>query len=249
MKELINKAIVGILLVAIAVLTGCTSVSTVHVFGKYLTEQEKQKISRVLQLKEYQVEVNDLAFPDAINSDAVVYSPMHSNPEQVRALLDLVAGELNSKAELLYIRSDQHSYTKDNIGLYLFGQAGGKAKRDGRDESISFASPYSASHCASLVFAELILAPKQTFELITVDSATADEVSRKGRWQRDAQQLHLYAETNNEKSQGDLLAVFDVEYLNAQTIADGLRKSILLTPVEGQADIDQCRFSYSIILR
>jgi hypothetical protein len=234
-----SLAVAGLVAVATVAIAGCTTTSTVHVFGKYLTGHEKQKVSEVLRQRDYEVEINHLDFPDAINSDAVIYSPMHSKPAQVEALMALVIGELNAKAQLLFIRSDQHSYNKDNIGLYLFGQAGGKPKRD---ERINFTSPYSASHCHSLIFAEVILAPDHTFELITIADSTADEVLRKGRWQRQNQQLSLFA---NDK----LIAIFDVQYTSAQTIVDGLRKSILLSPIEGQAAIDQCRFSYSIVLR
>lgn len=218
--------------------TGCASGSKIHLFAKYLTDQEAQKVTEMLQAQEYQVVVNKLSFPDVVTSDTVIYSPMHSNPDDIRTLLSLVTEQLSTKADLIYIRSQKHSFTKNNVGLYLFGQAGGKPKRD---ESIAFASPYSATQCESLIFAELILAADNTFELITVANQDANEVSVNGQWQRKGQYLELYIEQV-------LTAGFYIEYLS-ETVSDGLRKSISLTPSEGQPTIDQCRFNYSVILK
>lgn len=234
-----NLLIKILLLLSLFGLGGCSSTSTVHVFAKYLNDDELNKVQTLLADSRYDVEVNRHEFPESVTSSTVIYSPMHSNPDEVTELLGLVAQSVGKKAELLYIRSENHSYTKDNVGLYLIGI-------DGRNSitvptEVAFASPYSAVRCKSLAFAELVLKQDHQFELFTSAATDDDEKVTKGQWYRDKQNNRLELWLH-----GNIIGLFDINYTKDQ-LDVGLRKGIRLTPVTGEPDIDHCIFDYSIV--
>lgn len=70
-----------LLLLFVLALSGCSSTSTVHIFAKHLSEDELNKVQTTLKKNEYEVTVNHYDFPDSVKSSAIIYSPMHSDPE------------------------------------------------------------------------------------------------------------------------------------------------------------------------
>ena len=99
-------------------LQGCSQ-TQVHLYAKYLSEAEINRVSTQLEKDNFQVDVNQLTFPDSIGKNSLVYSLML--PEQSE--LTRLSQSANKLGYLIEnevpLFSNNHSFTHDSIGLFL----------------------------------------------------------------------------------------------------------------------------------
>ncbi len=242
MESLWNKP-VGLLLMLLgfSLLGGCASTSTVHVFAKYLNDEEVTQVKQALEQSDYKVVINHYEFPTSVERSAVIYSPMHSNPKRVETLMALVDKRLGRKTDLIYLKSENHSYTKDNIGLYLFGDNQSRQSLLQREGIIAAGLDYtySAQGCQTLAFGELTLELDGHFTLITA-AENAPEQSQTGQWMVEKDYLVL-------KTQHRVLAGFIVSR-SEQQAGTTIRQFIRLKPRGDMPHIDHCGFDYVVNL-
>ncbi|WP_448212729.1 hypothetical protein [Colwellia sp. MEBiC06753] len=107
----------GVLLLLMFLLNGC-STTTVHLYGKYLTNEQQQQVITLLANEDVVVEVNHLDFPELIHSSAIIYSPFVANPNVVSN----VKTALEPNWPINYIsalKEGHHWFQQDTLGLFL----------------------------------------------------------------------------------------------------------------------------------
>lgn len=90
-----------------------------HLYGKYLSEPEVERISRLLQEGEFLIDVNYLSFPESITRNSLVYSLMLKEPSELTRLTKVALNlgyHIHQEVPLL---SHNHAFPHDFIGLFL----------------------------------------------------------------------------------------------------------------------------------
>ncbi|MDO6428283.1 hypothetical protein Q4489_14780 [Thalassotalea sp. 1_MG-2023] len=98
---------------------GCSSPSTVHLYGKFLKQAEIDKIKNSLTQAEMLVEVNRLPFPNTIGDNTLIYAPSKGSKQQAEKVMNLLnqLGIVIDNTGL--ILASNHSFSANNMGLYI----------------------------------------------------------------------------------------------------------------------------------
>lgn len=109
-----------IFIVSILFLTaGCSSQSTVHLYGKYLEKAEIKKIKDTLTQAEMLVEVNRLSFPNTIGDNTLIYAPSRGSKQQAERVIMLLTKLGFAIDNTGLILASNHSFSANNMGLYI----------------------------------------------------------------------------------------------------------------------------------
>lgn len=99
-------------------LVGCSQ-STVHLNNRYLNEQQTTQIVQIIEQSGAKIKLNQHPFPQRVNSNTLIYSPMHRQPDLVNQLQRrLISNGWNIPSTIIMVESNQW-FTKSNIGLFL----------------------------------------------------------------------------------------------------------------------------------
>lgn len=99
-------------------LVGCSQ-STVHLNNRYLNEQQTTQIVQIIEQNGAKAKLNQHPFPQRVSSNALIYSPMHRQPDLVNQLQRaLTSNGWNIPSTIILVESNQW-FTKSNIGLFL----------------------------------------------------------------------------------------------------------------------------------
>lgn len=115
-------------LVLIVCCTACSS-TTVHLYAKYLTADETQRLVKGLS-DSFNVQVNTLDIPNNIEQSTMIYSPLMANKKDVDGLETTLA-QLNwPEVDKVTLFQSNHWYTKNTIGVMLLPEkySGNKAR-------------------------------------------------------------------------------------------------------------------------
>lgn len=155
-------------------LAGCTN-TKVHLYTKYLSEEETYKITKELEKNKFTVIANKLSVPENINASTVIYAPFSVNMDHVNIALDTL-----SKLGWTGIQSENfvkgnHWYKKNNFGLILIPE--GLIKGDFQlTEELS--QRYVGTDCETYVEIEL-----NSNNIYTVKYKDGSKViTKKGSW-------------------------------------------------------------------
>ncbi|WP_226990266.1 hypothetical protein [Paraglaciecola mesophila] len=99
-------------------LQGCSH-TQVHLYAKYLSESEVNRISKQLKKDDFDVDVNQLTFPNSISRNSLVYSLMLPEQSELSRLTQSAAKLGYSVESEVPLFSNNHSFTHDSIGLFL----------------------------------------------------------------------------------------------------------------------------------
>lgn len=101
-----------------SVLFACSS-TKVHLYTRYLSEQEASDITEKLEIHNFEVIANTLAYPDEIVQSTLLYSPFVQGENNLNVLintLDELGWTIPNVQPLLV---GNHYYTKNSVGLLL----------------------------------------------------------------------------------------------------------------------------------
>ncbi len=103
-----------------SLLAACSS-PTVYLYAKHLTPKEQTKITNALKNKGYNVEINQLKFPQNINSTSILYSPMLSKQgyESLNQLISLAESLDIPVISTELMRSGNHSVSSDGFAFFV----------------------------------------------------------------------------------------------------------------------------------
>ncbi|KZN32927.1 hypothetical protein [Pseudoalteromonas luteoviolacea] len=101
-------------------LLGCTHTTTVHVFGKYLPDNELSKLQSALNEQGFEVETNSLDFPTSISQNTILHSLMLRDSSALESVKSIAMEHGFKIADIQGLKEGNHWYTKDAIAIYPF---------------------------------------------------------------------------------------------------------------------------------
>ena len=104
--------------------TGCAQRTTVHVYGKYLSEDSTQALGQALEERDFDVAFNDFYFPTSITGNTIMYSMLLADPDSLEEIAD-ISSALGFPVERKQgMTEGNHWYTKNAVALFLFPAGG-----------------------------------------------------------------------------------------------------------------------------
>lgn len=107
-----------IIIAFFTLLAGC-SATTVHIYGKYLSETQQKEIIEIVKEQGLQAELNTLNFPASVRHSSIVYSPMMNDTKSIEALIPSLERSGWSILSSTALFTENHWFQKDTIGLFV----------------------------------------------------------------------------------------------------------------------------------
>jgi len=165
----------SVILLSITLLA-CSS-TEVHLYSRYLSDTEVEKIRTKLEESNFKVVTNTLAFPETINQSTLLYSPFIKGVET----LDLLTNSLSNIDWIIpnveALVSGNHWYSKNSIGLFLLPEG---MKQKDRIAIQDIPNNFESRNCDTLV--NLHLNKNNTYRLSFTDSINERTDHLKGSW-------------------------------------------------------------------
>ena len=99
--------------------TACSTTTEVQLFTQYLSGEEQDSITKLLQQNDFQVVPNSVEVPDGLHQTSLIYSPLNNNIDQVNRLIDILADSSFGMPALELTGKENHYYGRRTVGLYI----------------------------------------------------------------------------------------------------------------------------------
>ena len=229
--------IVGLITLLVS---GCTMQPRVHLFTANINDQETLPVVQTLTNNNYDVIENSHVFPKEVISDTIVFSIGSISTQHISKITSLIENLLGTKLNISYFGTGKHSFTKNNVGLYLFGE---HPEKTPKTESISFLNEFAATQCDNIGYAYLTFFKGGEYELImgTDDANKTIQNSYNGIWTKETSAITLFQDN-------EALTSFRLTKIDEAT-KYGLKKGWILEPNKNHGFIDNCTFEFTVILQ
>ena len=220
-------------------LGGCQS-PQVHLFNRHLSAEESTALHQTLEQQGFDVHLNALPLPDDMQQSTLMFSPMLKNYGDVTRLIELLESSGFPIAGANILSNNNHSYTGDNIGVYLLPPG---AIRQAPDNAIALINEFSGKSCdsgdASL---QLRANGHYRFELSVWDEQQQDYRSqtRQGVWRQQDELLLM------ESQDGRIQAFAIVE--GTRQLPEGRLRTLNLLARPSNSGMDGCNFTIGLHL-
>ena len=230
-----------LLLLLCFLLVSCAT-TQVHLFTESLSEEETIEISRRLELQGYKVSLNTLPIPPGITKSTLVYSPLNKRIADIEHLLDIISDDDYGSPEIALVGLENHFYTRNNVGLYLFES--GQRKQDLSESELRRYALEYYGHCKT-GDSTLALKPDGSLKLdgYIWEEATQKEVtfSVEGTWMVSDKKILLTLNGNSP-------VAFSIQPSQGKNKHEQHYKSITLLRDENTDFYDDCDFVYTVMV-
>jgi hypothetical protein len=167
--------LLSILIFSITLLA-CSS-TEVHLYTRYLSDTEIEKISLKLDESNFKVVTNTHSFPEEIQQSTLLYSPFIKGEKTLDVLINSLSdmGWAISNVEALV--SGNHWYSQDSVGLFLLPEG---VKQKDKIANQDLANDYESQNCDTLV--NLRLNKDNTYQLSFTNKNKERTDHLKGSW-------------------------------------------------------------------
>jgi hypothetical protein len=157
-------------------LFACSS-TEVHLYTRYLSDTEIEKISLKLDDSNFKVVTNTHSFPEEIQQSTLLYSPFIKGEKTLDVLISSLSdmGWAISNVEALV--SGNHWYSQDSVGLFLLPEG---VKQKDKIANQDLANDYESRNCDTLV--NLRLNKDNTYLLYFTNKSKVRTDHLKGSW-------------------------------------------------------------------
>lgn len=238
-----------VLAVVVLLLTACTSKTNVHLYAKYLTQEQTNEIVQTIDESIYLVKVNQQEFPADINDNAIVYAPSANSKERLSSLIEVLSASGYSVSNASLLMANNHSFTANNVGVFVVPK--GTVVTRLQDQNFEFKLPtineYGGIDCPHATVLYLKGSNEFVLEVNEWSNAKEDYIQQffEGRWELTKDSvLELYGDQWNRP------ITFERKLFERKEI-DGSSKGIKFVPLlnDGLSTIQQnLNCSYSISL-
>jgi hypothetical protein len=168
--KLLSIIILSITLVA------CSS-TEVHLYTRYLSDTEIEKISSKLDESNFKVVPNTLSFPDNIYQSTLIYSPFIKGDKTLDTLINSLSEVGWSIPIVEALVSGNHWYSKDSVGLFLLHEG---VKQKDKIANQDLANDYESRNCGTIV--SISLNKNNTYQLSFTNKTNERTDHLKGSW-------------------------------------------------------------------
>ena len=222
--KLLSSIILSITLVA------CSS-TEVHLYTRYLSDIEIEKISSKLEESNFKVVPNTLSFPENIYQSTMIYSPFIKGEKTLDTLIQSLFDVGWSIPNVEALVSGNHWYSKDSVGLFLLPEG---VKQTDKIANQDLANDYESRHCDTTVI--IRLNKNNTYQLSFTNKINERTDHLKGSWE-----IRSYPYVELTSFNERWWFYFEIEQ---KIVSDEISKIeiIELKPVESYSFFPNCSF-------
>jgi len=203
-------------------ITACSSKLHVRLFTDNLSEKDLAQIEKKFKSSNVLFSLSNTEIPKSITDNSILYTPSIDSNQKIYHIIDLLGSAGFDISWTTILRVENHSFTADNMGLYLFSDG---LTRELNEKSSVELNEYSSVECGS----NLSLNDDLTFNVIfdIWDAGLEDyrEISVTGEWRaKGAADFEL----NSESWQTKLLFK---KRINIESRPEGNLKTVSLEPI------------------
>jgi hypothetical protein len=221
-----------LIIILLVLLAGCTN-TKVHLYTKYLSEEETQKVTKELEKKRFTVIKNTLSIPGNVDESSVIYSPFLINRDHLSTALDALSKLGWTGIRLENFVKGNHWYGKNNFGLILLPKGLVKSELKINDE---LSQRYVGTDCDAQV--EIELHSNNIYRIKYKDGSKM--ITKNGSWKVSG---YPYLELSNED--GFLPMYFQAVKKTEQDLI-GKINIIEIKPVQNYQIFSNCKFSHGV---
>jgi hypothetical protein len=167
----------SIIILLLILFTFACSSTKVILNVRYLEEDETLAIKEKLEEVGYTVETNTFYFPKSVDRSTIIYSLFVKDINAVDILLNELSALGWDIKSVRPMMSDNHSFKKDSIGVYLIPD---DVQPQARTEERDLVNEYSSRNCE--FDAHISLSKDNTFEINIAEEENREHILIKGIW-------------------------------------------------------------------
>lgn len=221
-----------LIIIALVLLAGCTN-TQVHLYTKYLSEEETQKVTKELESKRFTVIKNTLSIPDSVNESSVIYSPFLINIDHLSSALDSLSKLGWTGIRLENFVKGNHWYGKNNFGLILIPKGLIKSELKLNDE---LSQRYIGTDCDATV--EIELHNNNIFTVKYEDEGKS--ITKNGSWKIST---YPYLELSSEDG---FLPMYFQTVKRIENDILGKINVVEIKPVQSYQMFSNCKFIHGV---
>jgi len=212
----------------------CSS-TKVHLYTRYLSTQETDKVTKNLEQLGFDIVANSLAFPEGVEQSTLLYSPFVKGENTINVLIDSLdkAGWTVSSVKPIF--AGNHYYTKNSIGLLLLPN--GVVPSD-KVTNQDIANDYESKACEASI--KLRLNNDATYQFLYSNIVPPQTEQLSGTWQITS---YRYIELISSNKMWRFY--YEIQK-NTVTDVVGKIDTIELKPIDEHYKLPKCSFVYGV---
>lgn len=218
------------------VLMGCSS-TKIHLYTRYLSADDIEKITLTLEDLNFDVAPNNHAYPDDVSQSTLLYSPFMEQKEEGR--IDKLVSSLNNIGWFIPsvqpLFTNNHSYTKNSAGLLLLPEGGIQNDKVALQD---LSNNYKSTDCEKQV--TLNLAKDNSYKLSYANNSNKRTEHLEGTWRVTH---YPYIELVSLKEEWRFY--FEIEKSRTTDLVSQI-DLVVLKVVEKHHVFPNCNFSYGL---
>lgn len=227
----------------VLLLTACSAKTHIHFYTNHLSKDKVNEVISAIDKEKFEVTLNSLPYPNDINDNAIVYSPSTNSRERLNTLMEVLSEKGFNIATASLIAANNHSFTENNLGLYLFPDDYIQSELSSIDNTytIPLVNEYGAIDCQHATVLYLKEPDEYIIEINKWDDEKEDYQQEfiEGKWKLTEDDiLHL----NHPAWQKPL--IFQKSNFRRNEI-DGESKGVKFTPLDKVLNSDMFSMIYS----
>jgi len=219
-------------------ISACSS-TKVHLYTRYLSVQEAEKVTEDLEELGFEIVSNSLAFPDGIEQSTLLYSPFVEGENSIEVLLNSLEASGWTISSIQPLFAGNHYYTKNSVGLLLLPDGG---MLSDKVTSQDIANEYESKKCRQSMKLKLNSDGSYQFNYLTKKNGEAKGETEQltGTWQITS---YPYIELT---SQNKLWRFY--YQVEKSIVADVVGKTDIteLKPLDDHYTLPKCNFIYGV---
>jgi hypothetical protein len=113
------KIVILLSIISVLLITACSTKTNIHLYAKYISKEQTSFVINSLDKSLFTVIINQQAFPNSINDNAIVYGPSLNSSERLFILMETLSAQGFPISHASLIAENNHSFTENNVGIFL----------------------------------------------------------------------------------------------------------------------------------
>jgi hypothetical protein len=226
-------------IVFMLLLLSACSTTKVHLYTRYLSDNEIEVVTKKLQGLGFGVITNSLVFPENIEQSTLVYSPFVEGEETINILVASLQENGWPIANVEAIFTGNHYYTKNSLGLLLLPEG---VKRNDQVHRQDIVNEYQSKDCNASI--KLTLNSDASYQFLYLNEQASAQKNQqeqlRGRWQITS---YPYIELVSSKKSRRFYYEIQTAITTDQV---GKISFIELKPIDDHYSLPQCSFHYGL---
>ncbi|MCP4991670.1 MAG: hypothetical protein GY928_38100 [Colwellia sp.] len=225
----------SVIVVLICFFVMACSSTKVHLYARYLSAQETEKVTKNIKKLGFDVVANSLNFPDEIEQSTLIYSPFIEGENRVDILLESLSEVGWNISSVKPIFSGNHYYTKNSAALLLLPDGALQSDKVSKQD---IANEYKSTTCELSMI--LRLNSDATYQFLYSNKMPIQTEQLTGTWQVTSYPYIELVSSNKFRR-----FYYEVQK-STRTDVVGKIDVIELKPIDDHYKLPKCSFAYGV---